>query len=63
MSNSKPVNLFLVEQRAKERWASDPQLREEFLGEFEHFLAFERADAQGRIRIYGQNRGRLEGGK
>jgi ClpP class serine protease len=41
-----------LEQRAKAAWARDPKLRAEFLC-FDHYLAFAKAEAAGRVKTYG----------
>ena len=41
------------EERGKKRWDSDEKLRAEFGDDFKAYLAFEKANAQGRVKILG----------
>ncbi len=43
------------EAAARARWASDPKIAAEF-GTFKTYLAFEKARADGAVKIYGQNK-------
>jgi len=40
-----------IDQRAKAEWDKSPKIREEFADNFEAYLAFQKNDAAGRIRI------------
>lgn len=41
-----------VEERAKKVWDRDPEVRAEFSGKFGNFLAYMRAEASGRVKIF-----------
>lgn len=43
-----------LEEKAKEAWEKSPDLRAEFKGNFNAYLAYEQNAAAGRIRIYGR---------
>ena len=43
-----------IEDYVKRTWNSDPDLQDEFSGDFETYAAFCRADAADSIRILGQ---------
>lgn len=45
-----PVDEKETESRARAAWANDPKVRAEFLS-IESYIAFEKADARGRIKI------------
>jgi len=40
-----------VEERTKKAWDKDPRLRMEFQGDYEAYLAFERARSKGQVKI------------
>ena len=42
-----------IEEKVKQQWDSDPRLRDEFGGNLNACLAFEKASAAGRVKIYG----------
>lgn len=48
---------FGLEDRCRDAWARSPELRAEFGGEFERFLAFKKAEAKGKAKIIGRSRG------
>lgn len=41
-----------IEEQCKEKWDSDPQLRSEFGDSFDRFLAYSKANADGRVRVF-----------
>jgi len=43
-----------VEERAKAEWEKDPKIRAEFAGDYDAFLAAEKAIAAGRVKIIGK---------
>jgi hypothetical protein len=43
-----------IDERCKKRWDRDAKLRAEFADDFKAYLAFEKANAEGRVRILGQ---------
>ena len=42
-----------VEEQAKIIWDKDPQIRKEFDGDYESYLAYEKAYAKGQVKILG----------
>jgi len=47
----KPDDNMPVEERAKMAWNKDPKLRMEFQGDYEAYLAFEKANSKGQVKI------------
>ncbi len=41
------------ELQARNQWNSDPKIRQEFNGDEESYIAYKRAESQGRIRVLG----------
>jgi len=48
-----PIPESEVERRALEMWRGDPELQAEFDGKFEVWLAYSRANSEGRVQILG----------
>lgn len=40
-----------VEERAKKKWDADAELRKEFLNDFKTYLAYSKAEDEGRVRV------------
>lgn len=53
---SKQIDLERVELAAREKWQHDPQLRADFCGDLESYIAYRRADAMGLVRVLGERR-------
>ena len=48
---TKPDDKMPVGERAKAVWDKDPKLRLEFEGDYEAYLAFEKANSKGQVKI------------
>lgn len=44
-----------LEEQCKERWNNDPKLRSEFGDDYDRYLAYAKAEAAGRVRIFRQS--------
>jgi len=55
MANNNPP----IEEKAKITWNTSAEIREEF-GDFETYLAYSKAEAQGQVRILGGNVQRIQ---